>query len=105
MATMTATGIKRRDEVLRILRQHEDDLRQRHVRSLAVFGSVTRDEAGPESDVDLLVEFGRPVGLFHMAGLMLYLEEILGCPVDLVTQGGLKPRIRERVIAEAVHVV
>jgi uncharacterized protein len=93
----------RRAVVLAILQAHRDDLRQRHVKSLALFGSVARDEAGPDSDVDLLVEFdGSPVGLFAYVALERYLAALLGRPVDLVTRNGLKPRLRERILGEAI---
>lgn len=93
----------RRAEALAILQAHREELRQRHVKSLALFGSVARDEAGPNSDVDLLVEFdGTPVGLFAYSALQRYLTELLGRPVDLVTRTGLKPRLRDRILGEAI---
>ncbi len=92
----------RRDEVLAILAGHREELRQRGVRSLALFGSVARDEAGPESDVDLLVELERPAGYFKLAEVKSYLEAILGRKVDLVTRGGIKRQLRERILAEAI---
>ena len=94
-----------REEVIRKLNQRRADLRERYgVKSLALFGSVARDEATPASDVDLLVEFNRPVGLFGLFALQDYLEGLLGCPVDLGTPDSLKPRIRARVLQEMVHV-
>ena len=75
------------------------------IRRLDVFGSVARDEAGQDSDVDLLVEFDRPVGLFRFLELQSHLEDLLRCTVDLGTPKSLKPRIRDRVLAEAVRVV
>lgn len=94
----------KRDQVLAILSAHRDDLRLRYgVKSIAVFGSVARDEAGPKSDVDLLVEFDRPIGL-RFFGLIDHLEKLLSCSVDLGTPQSLKPRIRDRVLAEAVNV-
>jgi predicted nucleotidyltransferase len=94
----------RRDEVLAILVAHRVELAERGVASLALFGSVARDEASPGSDVDLLVEFNRRVGLFAYAGLQRYLEELLARPVDLVTPETIKPRLRERILGEAVRV-
>ena len=95
----------RRDDVLAILRAEQPRLRSEfRVKSLALFGSVARDEACAESDVDLLVEFDRPVGLFGLIRLQEYLEGRLGCKVDLGTPGGLKARIRDRVLAESIHV-
>lgn len=94
----------KRDEVIRILKANRAELRERYgVRSLALFGSVVRDEAGPGSDVDLLVEFKHPVGLFAFIGLQQRLD-LLGCKVDLGTPRSLKPRLKESVMQEAIRV-
>lgn len=74
------------------------------VRSLALFGSFARDEAVGGSDIDLLVEFDRPTGYFGLVRLQLYLERAFGCPVDVLTPGGLKDNIRSTIQAEAIHV-
>jgi len=95
----------KRNDVLAILNEHEEELREKYgVESLSLFGSVARDEAHPNSDVDLLVEFNRPVGLFGLIALQQHLEELLGCSVDLGTPRSLRPGLRERVLQEAVHV-
>ncbi len=73
------------------------------VRSLSVFGSVARDQAGPTSDVDFLVEFQTPVSFFELFDLQDLLESLLGCKVDLVTRGGLRPELRDGILAEAVR--
>lgn len=87
------------------LRAHERELRERfHVRSLALFGSSARGQAGPASDVDLLVEFERPVGLLHLSATALRLEGLLGRSVDLVLRRALRPELRGPVLAEAVDV-
>lgn len=94
----------RRDEALAILRAHTDEYARFHVKSLALFGSVARDEAGPDSDVDILVEFdGSPVGLFGFIDLKDYLEEILGRAVDLVMIKAVHTGIRERIAREAIR--
>jgi len=93
-----------RHEVLRVLHENHDTLAGLGVKSLALFGSALRDEAGAESDVDLLVEFSRPVGLFAFLDVKEFLESILGCPVDLGTPESLHPRLRARVLQEAVYV-
>jgi len=67
-----------------------------------VFGSVARDEATEDSDVDLLIKPRRGCSLFDLGGLLEDLQELLGCRVDLVTEDGLKPRLRERVLKEAI---
>lgn len=94
----------RRDEVLAILAANRDEIRSRGVTSLALFGSVVHDEAGPDSDVDLLLEVEQPFGLFALAGVQIYLEELLGCPVDLVHRDSIKPQLRDRILGEAVDV-
>jgi len=93
-----------REEVLRILSERHEALANLGVKSLALFGSAARDEAGTRSDVDLLVEFDRPVGLFAFLEVKEFLEGVLGCPVDLGTPESLHPRLCARVFREAVHV-
>jgi len=91
-----------RDDLLRRLAEHRDELRDLGVARLAVFGSFARDEAVESSDVDLLVEFSRPVGLFHFSRVRQHLSEILGRHVDLVTVNGLRKEIRDRVLRESI---
>jgi len=77
--------------------------RRNHIRRLALFGSVLRDDFGPDSDVDVLVEFepGARVGLLRLAGMEIVLSEILVREVDLNTPGFLSDYFREKVLAEA----
>ena len=93
----------RRQEALSRLANHQNALRDFGVKSLMLFGSVARDEARIDSDVDLLVEFDRPIGLFAFVRLKRYLEEILESSVDLGTPDSLKPYLREPVFREAVR--
>ncbi|MBI4786637.1 MAG: nucleotidyltransferase family protein [Chloroflexi bacterium] len=94
----------RRDQVLRILNDHRSELKKQGVKSLAFFGSVARDEARPDSDVDILVEFADPPTFARYMDLKFLLEGLLAVKVDLVTPRGLKPRIRDSVAKEAIHV-
>lgn len=94
----------RRNEALAIIRRHRAELEALGVAELYLFGSVARDEAGPDSDVDVLVELGPGIGLFEYVGIRDRIAEILGRPVDMGTPNGLKPRIKDRVLAEAVRV-
>lgn len=94
----------RRDKALSVLRASQGQLGQFHVKSLALFGSVARDEAGPESDLDLLLEFDGPATFDLYMGLKLFLEDLLGCRVDLVMRKALKPRMLPYVEREAVRV-
>ena len=93
----------RREEVLRVLSREKATISGFGVASLSVFGSVGRDEARAESDVDLLVEFVRPVGLFQFVRLRRFLEGLLGVRVDLVTPAALKPQLREQILREAIR--
>jgi predicted nucleotidyltransferase len=92
------------NDVLATLRSHWPAIRGYGVRSLQLFGSVARDDARADSDVDLIVEFeGKTTFDGHM-GLWEYLESILQRPVDLITRKGLKPRLHERIAGELVDV-
>ncbi len=93
-----------RDDIIKILRQHRAEFDALDVRSLALFGSTARDEAGPESDVDMLVEFVDSPTFDHDMGLKLLLEDVLKRRVDLMIREDLKPRLRARVEREAVRV-
>jgi uncharacterized protein len=89
--------IMERDEVLQRLAAHREELARMGVESLALFGSVARQEAGPTSDVDLLVEFQGTATLDRYLELEAYLEEVLGCSVDLMTRRSLKPPMRSAI--------
>lgn len=85
----------KREEILRVCAKYG-------ARNVRVFGSVVRGEADEQSDVDFLVELEPGRTLFDLGGLQYDLEQLLRCRVDVVTERGLKPRIRERVLREAV---
>jgi hypothetical protein len=94
-----------RDKVIAVLAAYEDELHSRFgVKSLSLFGSVARGDANAQSDVDILVEFDRPTGYFGLVQLQEHLEKLLGGRVDLGTTDSLKPRLRDRVLQECVHV-
>ena len=94
----------KRDEVLSIVVAHQKALKEFGVKSLELFGSVARDEADSASDVDFLVEFSSPVGLFQFSRVRLYLENILGCSVDLGTKKALRQHLREPVVKDAIRI-
>jgi predicted nucleotidyltransferase len=95
----------KQDAVVQILQQKNTELtNQFGVKSLLLFGSVARNEDTATSDVDLLVEFRRPVGYFGLFALQDYLENLLGCSVDSGTPDSLKPYIKERVMGELIRV-
>ena len=88
------------DEFFDRIDAHRTELSRAGVRRLGVFGSVARGEAGPDSDVDILVEFDVLPDLYEFAALRDRLAEIVGRPVDLVTPSALKPRLRSRILDE-----
>ncbi len=95
----------RRKKALNILEAHRQELRERFgVKSLRLFGSVARDEASEQSDVDVLVDFYETPSLFGFLRLQGYLRDLLGTKVDLVTESGLKERARPYVEKDAVNV-
>ncbi len=90
---------------LALLRAHKPELAERFgVIELALFGSAVRGEAGPDSDVDILVSFDRPTDPECYFGVQFYIEDLLGRPVDLVTDRALRPELRPYIEAEAVRV-
>lgn len=84
-----------RDLILQIARQHGAN-------NVRVFGSVSRGDARADSDVDFLVDLEPGRSLLDLGGLLMDLQTLLGCPVDVVTEKGLRPRMRERVLREAL---
>ena len=95
----------RRNEVLEVLGRHSEELRERfYVRSLRLFGSVARDESSEASDIDILVGFSGPRTFSGYMNLRIFLEDLLGAKVDLVTESGLKDRVRPYVERDAIRV-
>lgn len=94
-----------KEKVIEILRENRELLARFHVQSLSIFGSVARGEAGPDSDIDILVEFepGARVGLFAFARLQRCLQEILGREVDLATPQALHKALKKDILEKAVH--
>jgi predicted nucleotidyltransferase len=95
-----------RDQILLHLRAHEAELRAAGIVRLALFGSVARDEARPDSDIDLLVTFdgGRELSPLDVIGIENKLADLLGQRVDLVEEGMLEPRLRQSVEREIARV-
>ena len=94
----------RREEVMKILESHKKELQRFGVVSLRLFGSVARDEAGDESDVDLLVGYEKSPGFSSFMKLRIFLEDLLEAKVDLVTENGLRDRVRPYVEKDAIRV-
>ena len=97
--------VPRLEDVKTALAGHEAELKERGVKTLAVFGSVARGEAEPGSDVDLLAEFERPFGLFKFVRVKEQLEMILGCSVDLVMRDAVFEELKNDIYGEAVYVL
>lgn len=93
----------KRSDAFKRLAALKPELDKLGIKSLALFGSVARGRAHSGSDVDLLVEFQRTPDLIEFAGVKLRLEELLGCRVDLVTHGGIRPELRRRILKEAIR--
>ena len=90
-------------EYVHALREHLPELRERHgVSSLGIFGSFVRGEHRKGSDLDVLVEFDRPIGLFEFVAVERYISELLGVEVDLVMRDALKRRIGSAILDEVV---
>jgi uncharacterized protein len=97
--------MKTLSEIKSILRAHAPELHEKFgISELSVFGSVVRGEANADSDVDLLVVFDRPIGLFKLCSAENYLIALLGVEVDLVPREDVRPVFKERIYAEAVPV-
>ena len=100
-------GLAERERVLRILRNHEAEIRARGVTRLRMFGSMARGEAGPASDVDLLADIDRRIkfSLIELVGLQHFLDDLLGRETQVGTSlENARPRIRRRIEADALEV-
>ncbi len=97
---MTQRG---REEIVQLLRAQRGEIRSYGVRRLRLFGSCARDEAGEVSDLDFLVDFEKKSFDAYM-GLKEFLENLFGCPVDLVLSNAIKPRLRPFILKDAIDV-
>jgi predicted nucleotidyltransferase len=91
------------EAILSVLRAHHAELERFGVRSLLLFGSAARNEATDDSDIDLIVDFAKPVGFFALTRLRTALESWLGREVDLLTADGLPADRREQILREALR--
>lgn len=93
------------DDVKYILSQHVDELKNTYkVKTIGVFGSVSRGDNKEKSDIDMLVEFSQPIGLFEFVALQDFLKKITRKKVDLATKASLKPRIKNDILKEVIYV-
>lgn len=93
-----------REEVLYILRSHQQELKNLGIQSLELFGSVARNEAHSDSDVDILAELSESMSLFQFIEAKLYIQDLLNCVVDLGTKDALREHLRQPVIGESIYV-
>jgi predicted nucleotidyltransferase len=104
---LSRTGKKsmNREEIIARLREHEAMLRKRGVEHAALFGSRARDEQGPDSDTDIMIEIdpSAPVGVWEYAGIKAYIASLFEGPVDVVDREGLKPYIQPSATVEAIY--
>ncbi len=94
----------RRDEVLERFKTQHAELAKFGVKSLSIFGSVARNKARSDSDIDFLVEFEGTTTFDQYMGLKIFLEDLLKCPVDLVTRKGIRPQLAPAIEREALRV-
>jgi uncharacterized protein len=94
-----------RDQVIAKLREHEPELKAAGIMRLSLFGSTARGDRRADSDIDLLASFDatRRISLLDIAGMEIRLSQLLSCPVDLIEEGTLKPRVQTRADAESVR--
>jgi len=93
------------NEIKEILKQNKKELKDKYkIKKIGVFGSYVRGEEKKRSDIDILVEFSEPVGLFEFMDMEEYLEKLLGVKVDLVSKKALKPRIGQHILKEVVYI-
>ena len=95
-----------RDEAIAALRAQESQLRKRGLTHVALFGSTARNEAGPGSDIDLLIDYDHSseFSLFDLMDVVDHLKQVLGQPVEVALERKLRPRMRARVLRDAIPV-
>jgi len=102
---MQETNMMEVEMIMKTLKENEPTLREKYkVKTLGVFGSYIRGEQKKKSDVDILVEFEKPLGLLEFVGLELQLSKLLGKKVDLVMKTALKPKIGKHILEEVRYV-
>ena len=96
---------KKIDQIIMTLRENKAVLEEKYkVKTLGVFGSYVRGEQKKSSDLDILVEFQQPVGIFEFMELEEFLETKMGVKIDLVSKKALKPRIGKHILEEVINV-
>jgi predicted nucleotidyltransferase len=94
-----------KDHIFTVINDHKDEIYTKfNVETLSIFGSVAKETAGADSDVDILVSYKETPGFFEFLNLKEYLEAMIGRRVDLVTKGGLKKQLRKQITEDAIRV-
>ena len=94
-----------KQEAMELLSQHKPELIRRFgITDLALFGSTARDEASDGSDIDVMVNFDGRSTAKRYFGVQFYLEDLLGCPVDLVQEGVIRPELKPYIEKDLIHV-
>jgi len=102
---MNQEGKKKLVEIKKVLKINETFLKEKFkVKEIGIFGSYVRGEQKKRSDLDILVEFRKPIGLFEFMDMEEYLAKILGIKVDLVSKKALKPRIGKHILEEVIYI-
>lgn len=93
------------EEIRRLLKEHAPVLAERYgVRVVGIFGSYGRGEQHEQSDLDLLVEYLKPISLLELVGAELYLSDVLGLRVEMVSRRALRQELRDKILQEAIAV-
>ena len=105
MRILMQINMKTFEKLKDTLAEHKQEIRDRFkVEEIGIFGSYVRKEQKKKSDLDVLVSFSETIDLFTFVELENYLSDILGVKVDLVMKDSLKPRLKDRILNEAVYV-
>jgi uncharacterized protein len=97
--------MKKKEEVISVLKEKRSDLIQKyHITRIGIFGSVIRDEAGPGSDIDILVDFSDEASLLDHSGLKIYLEKIFEEPVDVVPERAIRAELKTPILSDVVYI-
>jgi uncharacterized protein len=94
----------KRNDAIELLRRHQSAIAANGVRALYLFGSTRRDEAGPDSDVDLFIDYDQGFSLLDLVAVKEQIDEILGARADVTTRGGLHPILRDDIVRDAERV-
>jgi predicted nucleotidyltransferase len=104
---MPAVNRMNRDQIISRIRRHADAIRAEGATALYLFGSAARDQTHANSDVDVFVDYDHnsSFSLLNMSGIRLIIMDEIGREVDIITRNSLHPRLRDRILAEAIRIL